>query len=172
MDMESELYEYDNVDIGNQELIGLLAKLLKRQSSQDLLPISESGCPPGELFVEYIYEHDIHNQVFNSSLQVWNSDTVKTLQSSITDWAAEEIYERNLATDITDQVRLIRLSDVSNEYNDNPTVRYYVSLAVQKSLIPAVRRILSLVFDKLQREYFATSNNDNNLSNMISIPTQ
>ncbi|CAF4004230.1 unnamed protein product [Rotaria magnacalcarata] len=175
INIESELDEYDNTDIDNQELIGALSQLLTGSTHKKVLPVAreaETGCPPGEIFVEYIYEHDIYNQVFNSALQYRKSPVLRSLQSDINDWTVEEIYKRNLVADVSDPVRLVHIMDISKEYNNNPAVRYYVSLVIRKTQIPTIRRVFTLIFDKLQREYFSASNSEIDWSSMVSIPIQ
>ncbi|CAF4542284.1 unnamed protein product, partial [Rotaria socialis] len=158
--------EYDNTDktdIDSQELFGVLTQLLTRSTHDKVLPVAreaETGCPPGEMFVEYIYEHDIYNQVFNSALQYRSSPVLLSLQSDINDWIVEEIYKHNLAADVNDPVRILRIVDISKEYNNNPAVRYYVSLVIRKTQIPIIRRVFALIFDKLQRQYFSTPNSE------------
>ncbi|CAF2375533.1 unnamed protein product [Rotaria sp. Silwood2] len=172
---ETQPYQYKSVDTDSGESIGLLVNLLRKRITPRLASTpreTKSGCPPGDMLVEYIYEHDIYNQVFNSSMQELHSPAVQNLQSNIVDWTVEEIYKRNLAADVTNHVRLTRMVDVSKEYNNNPVVRYYVSIVVRKTLIPVFRRILTLVFDKLQKEYFAASNTEIDWNNMVSIPIQ
>jgi len=99
-----------------------------------------------------------------------NSDVVKNLQSFIADTTAEEIYKRNLVSYVTDDVRLTKIIDVSTEYNNRATLRFYVSINVSKNLIPIMRRVLELVFEKLQKERFATSNKKIDWGNMVLIP--
>ncbi|CAF4420804.1 unnamed protein product [Rotaria socialis] len=170
--------EYDNTDktdIDSQELFGVLTQLLTRSTHDKVLPVAreaETGCPPGEMFVEYIYEHDIYNQVFNSALQYRSSPVLLSLQSDINDWIVEEIYKHNLAADVNDPVRILRIVDISKEYNNNPAVRYYVSLVIRKTQIPIIRRVFALIFDKLQRQYFSTPNSEVDWSSMVSIPIQ
>lgn len=170
--IETDHYSYKNSDIDIENIINPIISLLRRrinrrQNARALQ--SRAGCSSHDILVEYIYEHDVHNQIFNSSLQKMASTTVQRLQSEIIDWTVEEIYKRNLAADVIDHVRLVRMVDVSKEYNNNPTVRYYVSLVVRKTLIPVIRRILALVFEKLQRKYFLLRSNKINGSNMVTI---
>ncbi|CAF3375446.1 unnamed protein product [Rotaria sp. Silwood1] len=172
---ETEPYQYKSADIDSGESLDLLINLLRRPINLRLrstIQKSRSGCPPRDMLVEYVYEHDIYNQIFNSSLQELTSSVAQRLQSDIIDSTVEEVYRRNLAADVTNHVRLIRMVDVSKEYNNNPAVRYYVSIVVRKSLIPVFRHILTLVFDKLQRKYFATPNKETDWNNMVLLSTQ
>ncbi len=164
-------YDFKNTDIDSSDLTGLLAYLLRgrnvqRSSSVKFAP----ACAPQDTYVNYVYEYDIHNQVLNASLQDPNSVVVQRLQSYIADWAAEEIYKRNLVSYITDDVRLTKIIDVSKQYDNRATLRFYVSINVSKNLIPVIRRVLELVFEKLQKECFATSNKKIDWGDMVLIP--
>jgi len=164
-------YDFKNTDIDPTYLTGLLAYLLRggnvqQSSSVEVAP----ACGPQDTYVNYVYEYDIHNQVLNASLQDPNSAVVQRLQSNIADWAAEEIYKRNLVSYITDDVRLTKIIDVSKQYDNRATLRFYVSINVSKNLIPVIRRVLALVFEKLQNEFFATSNQKIDWGNMVLIP--
>jgi hypothetical protein len=120
--------------------------------------------------VNYIYEYDIHNQVFNSSFQDSNSLVIQRLQSTISDWTSEELYKRNLISYIFDKVRLTKIIDVSNEYDNQSTIRIYVSINLQKDFIPSIRRIFQIVFSKLQKESLTISEENINWPNMVIIP--
>jgi hypothetical protein len=164
-------YDFKNTDIDSPYLNGLLAYLLRgrniqRSSSRKFGP----ACGPQDIYVNYVYEYDIHNQVLNASLQDPDSAVIQRLQSDIADWAAEEIYKRNLVSYITDVVRLTKIIDVSQQYDNRATLRFYVSINVSKNLIPTVRRVLELVFEKLQKERFATSDKKIDWGNMVLIP--
>ena len=157
---------YKNTNINSRSLSGLLAFLLRGRSSQQ----RSSSCAPEDVYVNYVYEYDIQNQVFNSSFQDANSAVVQQLQSTIADWSAEEIYKRNLVSYVTDDARLIKIIDVSKQYDNRATLRFYVSINVSKNLIPVIRRVLSSVFERLQKERFATSNKKIDWGNMVLIP--
>ena len=165
-------YEFKNLD--SRSINGLLAFLLRTGRSNRRPSSSRQSdgpsCAPEDVFVNYIYEYDIQNQVFNSSFQDPNSIVIQNLQSTIADWTAEEIYKRNLVSYVTDDVRLIKIIDVSKQYDGRATLRFYVSINVSKNLIPVIRRILASVFEKLQHERFATSNERIDWGNMVLIP--
>ena len=158
--------DYKNTNINSRYLSGLLAFLLRGRSTQQ----RSSSCAPEDVYVNYVYEYDIQNQVFNSSFQDPNSAVVQQLQSTIADWSAEEIYKRNLVSYVTDDARLIKIIDVSKQYDNRATLRFYVSINVSKNLIPVIRRVLSSVFERLQKERFATSNKKIDWGNMVLIP--
>jgi len=155
-------------------LTSLLAYLLSgRGIQQGSSRKSESfGCAPQDIYVNYVFEYDIQNQVFNSSFQDPNSVVIQRLQSDIADWTAEEIYKRNLVSYVTDDARLIKIMDVSKQYNNRAVLRLYISLSVSKNLIPVIRRILETVGEKLQNERFSTSNNKIDWGDMVLIPIQ
>jgi hypothetical protein len=166
--------EYTDTNIDVSALNGLLAYLLygrgvpRVSSSQS----QSSGCTPQDTYVNYVYEYDIQNQVFNSSFQDPNSVVVQRLQSDIADWTAEEIYKRNLASYVTDDARLTKIIDVSKQYNNRATLRLYISINVNKNLIPVIRRVLETVGNKLQNERFATSNKNIDWGDMVLIPIE
>ena len=153
--------------IDSRYLTGLLAYLLRGRSS---VKSQGSACAPEDIYVNYVYENDIQNQVFNSSFQDPNSAVVQGLQTNIAEWAAEEIYKRNLVSYVTDDARLIKIVDVSKQYNNRATLRFYVSINVSKNLIPVIRRVLASVFEKLQKERFGSSNKKIDWGNMVLIP--
>jgi hypothetical protein len=164
-------YDFKNTDINSPYLNGLLAYLLRGRNLQRSSSVKlEPACEPQDTYVNYVYEYDIHNQVLNASLQDPNSAVVQRLQSNIADWAAEEIYKRNLVSYVTDNVQLTKIIDVSKQYDNRATLRFYVSINVSKNLIPVIRRVLALVFEKLQNECFATSNQKIDWGNMVLIP--
>ncbi|CAF3618125.1 unnamed protein product, partial [Rotaria sp. Silwood2] len=75
--------DYLNTDVDSRYL-GLLYYLLRSRSlRQPPLPKKPeaSACAPQDVYVNYVYEHDIHNQVFNSSFQDPNSVVIQSLQS-------------------------------------------------------------------------------------------
>lgn len=167
-------YEFKNTDIDSSSLNSLLAALL---SGRGLPRVSSgksqtAGCAPQDTYVNYVYEYDIQNQVFNSSFQDPNSIVIQRLQSDIADWTAEEIYKRNLVSYVTDDARLTKIIDVSKQYNNRATLRFYISINVSKNLIPVIRRILEIVGEKLQNERFSTSNKKIDWGNMVLIPIQ
>ncbi len=166
-------YEYKNINVDSSSLNGLLAYLLygrgiSRVSSSE--KSQSSGCVPQDTYVNYVYEYDIQNQVFNSSFQDPNSIVIQRLQSDIADWTAEEIYKRNLASYVTDDARLTKIIDVSKQYNNRATLRFYISINVSKNLIPVIRRVLETIGEKLQDEHFSTSNKKVDWGNMVLIP--
>lgn len=167
-------YEYKNLN--SHALSGLLAYLLRgSRTVQRTSSSSESdgpACAPEDVFVNYVYECDIRNQVFNSSFHDPNSIVIQNLQSCIADWTAEEIYKRNLVLYVTDDACLIKIIDVSKQYDGRATLRFYISINVSKNLIPVIRRVLAGVCDKLQNERFATSNQKIDWGNMLLIPIQ
>jgi hypothetical protein len=166
--------EYKDTNIDASALTGLLASLLYGHgSSRSSFQKSQgSGCAPQDTYVNYVYEYDIQNQVFNSSFQDPNSAVVQNLQSDIAGWAAEEIYKRNLVSYVTDDARLTKIVDVSKQYNNRATLRLYISINVSKNLIPVIRRVLETVGDKLQNQRFSTSNKKIDWGNMVLIPIQ
>lgn len=171
-DIDTMPYEFKDTNIDSPYLTGLLAYLLRGRNMQRSSSAvqSEPACQPEDIYVNYIYEYDIRNQVLNASLQDPNSAVVQRLQSDIADWAAEEIYKRNLVSYVTDDVRLTKIIDVSKEYDNRATLRFYVSINVSKNLIPVIRRVLELVFEKLQKERFATSTTEIDWGNVVLIP--
>lgn len=128
------------------------------------------NCQPQDVYVNYVYKYDIHNQVFNSSFQDPNSVVIQSLQSDIAHLTAEELYKRNLVSYVSDEAHLIRIMDVSGEYNDMATLRFYVSIDVSRSLVPIMRHIFATVFKKLQNDRFATSNKKVDWGDMVLIP--
>jgi hypothetical protein len=165
-------YEFKNIN-PDSPYLGLLYYLLQGRSFVKSSPPSKSessGCETQDIYVNYIYEYDIHNQVFNSSFQDANSVVVQRLQSDIADWTAEEIYKRNLVSYVTDEARLTKIIDVSTQYNNRATLRFYISINVSKNLIPVIRRVLETVCLKLQTDRFATSNKKIDWGNMVLIP--
>jgi len=168
--IERRPYQFKNLNIGTN-YVGLLASLLQRRLIQSSPPKARSpNCGPTDIYVNYIYEYDIHNQAFNSSLKDLNSIVVQRLQSNIADWISEELYKRNLLSYILDKVQLTNIIDVSNQYNNQPTIRIYVSINLRKNFIPTMRHIFALVFEKLQKENFSIENKNINLENMLIIP--
>lgn len=150
----------------------MLAALLYGRQSRQGPPARSSGpsCIPQATFVNYVYEYDIQNQVFNSSFQDPQSDVIQNLQSWIADAVAEEIYKRNLAFYVTDEARLIKVIDVSQQYNNRAVLRFYISINCDKNFIPVIRRVLDTVGQNLQNERFATSNKKIDWGNMVLIP--
>ena len=128
------------------------------------------GCGPHDIYVNYIYEYDIHNHVFNSSFRDLKSTVVQNLQSEIALSTSEELLKRNLISYVTDKVHLIKIMDVSQQYNNRATLRFYVSINVSKNLIPVIRRILETVFTKLKNERFATPCKKVDWEKMVLIP--
>lgn len=123
--------------------------------------------------MEYIYKYDIHNQAFNSSFQDLNSAVVQHLQSIIVDRTSAELYKRNLLSSIPDQVRIRKILDVSEEYQNHPTIRLYISINLQKTFIPTIRHIFELIFEKVQQENFSTSTDKNfSTANLLLIPSR
>ncbi|CAF4644573.1 unnamed protein product, partial [Rotaria sp. Silwood2] len=170
--IDSMPQDYLNTDVDSRYL-GLLYYLLRSRSlRQPPLPKKPeaSACAPQDVYVNYVYEHDIHNQVFNSSFQDPNSVVIQSLQSDIARHTAEELYKRNLVFYVTDEAHLIRVMDVSSQYNDRAALRFYVSINVSKNLIPIIRHVLETVFAKLQNERFATSNKKVDWGEMVLIP--
>ena len=167
-------YEYKSTDIDDSSINSLLAALLYGRRSQQVSSgkSQSSGCAPQDTYVNYIYECDIHNQVMNSSFQDPNSAVIQRLQSDIADWTAEEIYKRNLVSYVTDDARLTKIIDVSQQYSNRATLRFYISINVSKNLIPVIRRVLESVGEKLQNERFSTSNKKVDWGNMVLIPIQ
>jgi hypothetical protein len=126
-------------------------------------------CAPKDIYVNYVYEYDIHNQACNSSLQDPKSIVVQRLQS---DWTSEELYKRNLRSYITDVTRITKIMDVSQEYNNRETIRFYISIKTNKNFIPTLRGVFELVFEKLQKQHFSTSKKNINWGDMVIIPTR
>jgi len=100
-----------------------------------------------------------------------NSLVVQNLRTNIVDWTSEELYQRNLVSYISSKATLIRIIDVSHQYNNRPTIRFYVSIDIPKSFIPVVRNVFEIVFEKLQQQAFSSSSSSTNFnrSNMIVI---
>lgn len=164
--------DYSNINIDSNSL-GLLYALLRGRlfaRSSSWKTSQTSACEPEDIYINYVYEYDIENQVFNSSFQDPNSDVIKNLQSDIAHLTAEEIYKRNLVSFVTDEAHLSRIMDVSNQYDDRAVLRFYVSINVSKSLIPIIRHVLETVFVKLQNERFARSNKKVDWGHMVLIP--
>lgn len=164
-------YQFKNLNNFQNNDIGLLAYLIKRRFFDSLsTKTQQSACGLADVFVNYIFEHDIHNQVFNSSFQDFNSFVVQNVWAIIADWTSEELYQRNLVSYIPNKANLIRIIDVSQQYNNRPTIRFYVSIDIPKGFIPVVRNVFELVFDKLQQQTFSsTPSNDFNTSNMVVV---
>jgi hypothetical protein len=120
--------------------------------------------------VNYIYEYDIHNQVFNSSFQDPDSAVLQRVRSQISDWTSEELYKRNLVSYISDKARLTKIIDVSTEYENQSTIRIYVSINLQKNFIPTIRRVFQIVFNRLQKESLTITKENINFTNMVIIP--
>ena len=164
--------QYKNVNINKKQLTSFLAFLLygrgfgKGRSGRPKGP----ACPPQDIYVNYIYEYDIQNQVFNSSFQDANSAVVRGLQRDIAEWTAEEIYKHNFVASVTDEARLVKIVDVSKQNNNRATLRFYISINVSKNFIGDIRRILENIGRKLQNERFSTSNKKIDWGNMVLIP--
>jgi hypothetical protein len=164
-------YDFKNTDINSPYFTSLLAYLLRGRSVQRSSSIKFApACEPQDTYVNYVYEYDIHNQVLNDSLRDPNSAVVQRLQSNIADWAAEEIYKRHLVSYVIDDVRLTKIVDVSKQYDNQATLRFYASINVNKEYISVIQRVLELVFDRLQTECFAKSNKKIDWGNMVLIP--
>jgi hypothetical protein len=164
-------YDFKNTDINSPYLTGLLAYLLRGSSVQRSSSVKfEPACEPQDTYVNYVYEYDIHNQVLNASLRDPNSAVVQRLQSKIADWAAEEIYKRHLMSYVIDDVRLTKIVDVSKQYDNQATLRFYASINVNKKYMSVIQRVLELVFDRLQTECFEKSNKKIDWGNMVLIP--
>lgn len=149
----------------------MLAYLLQARLRQPRpVKTPDSICAPRNIYVNYIYEYDIHNQEFNSALQDPESDIVHNLASDIMDWTSEELYKRNLLSYIKDKVYLKKIVDVTTQYNNRPTIRFYVSINLNKNFIPVMRSIFELVFNRLQKERFTTSKKNIDTGNMVIIP--
>ena len=175
--IEQRPYEFKNLNIRNK-FLGLLIYLLRRrliQSSSSAAvagttKVQSSNCGPTDIYVNYIYEYDIHNQVFNSSFQDANSVVLQRIRSQISDWTSEELYKRNLVSYISDKARLTKIIDVSTEYDNQSTIRIYVTINLQKNFIPTIRRVFQIVFDRLQRQSLTITKKNINLTNMVIIP--
>ncbi|CAF1300341.1 unnamed protein product, partial [Rotaria sordida] len=170
--IDSMRQNYLNTDIDLRQL-SLLYSLLRGHVFKGRLSSRKSessGCAPQDVYVNYVYEHDIHNQVFNSSFQDPNSFVIQNLQSDIARFAAEELYKRNLVSDVKDKAHLIRIMDVSKQYKDLATLRFYVSIIVRESSIPIISDVFKVVFTKLQNERFATSNKKIDWGRMMLLP--
>jgi len=164
-------YNFKDTDINSPYLTGLLASLLQGSNLQPSSSFKVGPpCEPQDTYVNYVYEYDIHNQVLNASLRDPHSAVIQRLLSNIADWTAEEIYKRNLVSSIIDDVRLTKIIDVSKQYDNRATLRFYASISVDKKYIPVIRRVLELVFQKLQNESFTTSNKKIDWGNMVLIP--
>ena len=147
----------------------LFPNALERQLNQRSSEESSDICTARGICVDYTYEHDIYDQVFNSSLEDPKSAVMRHLQALIADWTMEEIHKRNLPLDIIGEVPIPRIVDISKQYEDRPTVRYYVSMIAHTPQIPIVRHILTLVFKKLQKECCAKASEQPDWSNIIVI---
>lgn len=121
--------------------------------------------------MEYIYEYDIHNQAFNSSFQNLNSAVVQHLESIIADQTSKELYKENLLSSIPDRVRIRKIIDVSHVYQNDPTIRLYISINLFKSFIPTIHHLFQRIFENLQQETFPPSNNEHFSSNLVLIPS-
>ena len=168
-------YEFKNLDVIDTPYLGLLYRLLQgrqfiKSSSSSSSKSESAGCETQDIIVNYVYESDIQNQVFNSSFQDPESVVVQRLQSDIAYWTAEEIYKRNLISSVIDEARLTKIIDVSKQYNNRAVLRFYVSINVSKNSIPSIRRVFETVFTRLQKERFATSNKKIDWGNMVLIP--
>ncbi|CAF3333480.1 unnamed protein product, partial [Rotaria socialis] len=163
-------YDTRNVASGYSRLLYNLGH--GRQFRQPSIPKKPHthNCAPQDIYVSYVYEYDMHNQVFNSSFQDPDSIVIKTLQSDVARFAAEELYKRNLVPYVTDEAHLTKIMDVSKQYNDQATLRFYISIDVSKSLIPVIRHVLQTVLTKLKNERFATSNKKIDWGEMVLIP--
>jgi hypothetical protein len=168
--IERRPYGFKNFNIGINNA-GLLAYLIRRRFSQSLPTKSPSSiCALRDLYVNYIYEYDIYNQDFNSSFQDPNSVVVQRLQSNLADWTSEELYKRNLVSSILAKPRLMKIIDVSEQYNNHSTIRIYTLINLRKNLIPVMRSVFELVFEKLQKQSFSTSQENINWENIVIIP--
>ena len=152
----------------SKEYSTLLSYLLRGRS----LAGSSEGekCVPQDTYVNYVYWHDIPNQVFNDSFKDPNSDVIQEIQSKIADFAAEEICKRNMVSYIIDEVRLNKIVDASEKNDDRATIRLYVSVNVSKNNIPMIRRVLEAVFEKLQNQCFGKSSKKIDWTKMVLIP--
>lgn len=172
--VESRPYQYKSLDV-QTNYGGLLAYLLRRRLIQSSSASSSSKaqssiCGPADIYVTYVYEYDIHNQAFNSSLQDPESVVVQRLQSNIADWTSEELYKRNLISYILDKASITQILDVSKQYNNQATIRIYATINLRKNFIPTMRNVFEIVFEKLQQQTFSTSNQNLNGGNMVIIP--
>lgn len=116
--------------------------------------LKPSRCRVEDSYVNYLFEYDLHHQVFNSSFQDLQSTLVQNCQADLVSLTAEEVYQRNMASDLTDNVRIMNILDVTKQYDGLATVRYYLSIVIRRSQIPVVRHVLSSVFKRLQTERF------------------
>ncbi|CAF1208400.1 unnamed protein product [Didymodactylos carnosus] len=123
-----------------------------------------------DVYVNYVYEYDIQNQVMNSSLRDPNSETIKRINTFFADAFAEECYKRNLVQYVIDDARLVRILDVSKLYKNEPTLRFYASINCSKNLIPLISRIFEVVFEKLQNDLLSKSNKKMSWGDMELIP--
>ena len=164
--------QYKNININKKKLNGLLAYLLYGLSVRKVSSgrPGKSACPPQDTYVNYIYEYDIQNQVFNSSFQDANSAVIQNLQQTIAEWTAEEVYKRNLVAYVTDEARLTKVMDVSKQNDNRATIRFYISINVSKNSIPVIRRALENVGKRLQNERFSTANKTFDWGKMVLIP--
>ncbi|CAF1068064.1 unnamed protein product [Rotaria sordida] len=170
--IDSMRQNYLTTDIDLRQL-SLLYSLLRGHVFKGRLSSRKSessGCAPQDVYVNYVYEHDIHNQVFNSSFQDPDSFVIQSLQSDIARYTAEELYKRNLVSDVKDKAHLIRIMDVSKQYKDLATLRFYVSIIVRESSIPIISDVFKVVFTKLQNERFAASNKKIDWGQMMLLP--
>lgn len=161
-----------NAPINKKQLNTFLAFLLsgrgsgKKQFGRHGAP----ACPPRDVYVNYIYEFDIYNQVFNSSFQDPNSVVIRGLQNDIAEWTAAEICKLNLISYVIDKARLVKIADVSKKFNDQATIRFSVSINVNKRLIGEFARLLENIGKKVQNERFSTSNKKVDWGSMVLIP--
>ena len=164
--------ECQNTDVSSRRFRGLLQYLLRRRLYGRFLSkksTSSGGCPLNDIYVDYIFEYDIHNQKFNGTLRNPKSQVVQRLKTIIIDWTAQEIYLRNLRNKVSNNVCIDRIVDVTQQHGGVRTVRYYVSIPIPRSLIPIVRRILTKVFQKLQEKYFCMAG-ENFSQKMVVVP--
>lgn len=140
------------------------------QFSEESSSESSDEGASGEFCVNYISEFDIYNLAFNSSFRNLKSPGSRRVQAKIAVWAAEDIHRLNLASDMPNELRLLRIIDVSKYYNNRPAIRFYTSIVVRRCQIPIIRAILAAVFDKLQKESTATSTKQANWNDITVIP--
>ncbi|CAF4279068.1 unnamed protein product, partial [Rotaria magnacalcarata] len=120
------------------------------------------NCAPQDIYVSYVYEYDMHNQVFNSSFQDPNSILIKGLQSDIARYTAEELYKRNLVPYVTDEAHLTKIMDVSKQYNDQAALRFYISI----DCVPSKQHeyyILTLIINGKRQKFNVTCTAQSNL---------
>ncbi len=168
--IEKRPYQFKYLNIEHNYAPGLLAYLLQRrfiQSSRSKLP--PRNCKTKDIFVNYIFEYDIHNQAFNSSFQDLDSFVVQNLQSRLADVASDELYKRNLAPYIKSKVHLTKIVDVSEQYDNRSTIRLYVSINLYKNFIPVMRNVFETAFEKIQQEQFSTTKKNIDWGNMVII---